>query len=236
MFRSERKPASFDRPFLPAVPGQGKGRFCLSIRTGRPDTLTLSPQPESSYGKRGIFYVICKQFKTHCTAYGYAGHVGRDRSRNLSDSACRGDVSDGASDQHHCLRIDGTLVFASVRCYDRRDPHALYGNPPLALTGAVFGAFLSGVLYRVSGGKLIFAWLGEIIGTGIIGAIVSYPVMTYLVGRTGLTWMFYVPSFIGGTLIGGAIAYVFLKALSRSHMLGQIQSALGVKVYDRKND
>ena len=60
--------------------------------------------------------------------------------------------------------------------------------------------------------------------------------MTYLVGRTGLTWMFYVPSFIGGTLIGGAIAYVFLKALSRSHMLGQIQSALGVKVYDRKND
>lgn len=108
--------------------------------------------------------------------------------------------------------------------------------PPLALTGAVFGAFLSGVLYRVSGGKLIFAWLGEIIGTGIIGAIVSYPVMTYLVGRTGLTWMFYVPSFIGGTLIGGAIAYVFLKALSRSHMLGQIQSALGVKVYDRKND
>ena len=74
------------------------------------------------------------------------------------------------------------------------------------------------------------------IGTGIIGAIVSYPVMTYLVGRTGLTWMFYVPSFIGGTLIGGAIAYVFLKALSRSHMLGQIQSALGVKIYDRKND
>ncbi len=67
------------------------------------------------------------------------------------------------------------------------------GIPPLALTGAVFGAFLSGVLYRVSGGKLIFAWLGEIIGTGIIGAIVSYPVMTYLVGRTGLTWMFYVP-------------------------------------------
>ena len=29
------------------------------------------------------------------------------------------------------------------------------GIPPLALTGAVFGAFLSGVLYRVSGGKII---------------------------------------------------------------------------------
>ena len=54
------------------------------------------------------------------------------------------------------------------------------GIPPLALTGAVFGAFLSGMLYRLSKGKLVCAFLGEVIGTGIIGAIVSYPVMTLL--------------------------------------------------------
>lgn len=110
------------------------------------------------------------------------------------------------------------------------------GIPPLALTGSCLRCVS---LRQFSTGYPVescFCLAGEIIGTGIIGAIVSYPVMTYLVGRTGLTWMFYVPSFIGGTLIGGAIAYVFLKALSRSHMLGQIQSALGVKVYDRKND
>ena len=52
----------------------------------------------------------------------------------------------------------------------------LMGIPPLALTGAVFGAFLSGVFYRISKGKILFAVLGEVIGTGIIGAIVSYPV------------------------------------------------------------
>ena len=52
------------------------------------------------------------------------------------------------------------------------------GIPPLALTGAVFGAFLSGMLYRLSRGKLVWAFLGEVIGTGIIGAILSYPVMT----------------------------------------------------------
>ena len=39
------------------------------------------------------------------------------------------------------------------------------GIPPLALTGAVFGAFLSGVFYRISKGKLICAVLGEVIGT-----------------------------------------------------------------------
>ena len=52
----------------------------------------------------------------------------------------------------------------------------MMGIPPLALTGAVFGAFLSGVFYRASGGKIICAVLGEIFGTGIIGSLVSYPV------------------------------------------------------------
>ena len=36
------------------------------------------------------------------------------------------------------------------------------GIPPLALTGAVFGAFLSGMLYRVSGGRMILLWLGKL--------------------------------------------------------------------------
>ena len=105
--------------------------------------------------------------------------------------------------------------------------------PPLALTGAVFGACLSGILYRASKGKIIFAVLGEIIGTGIIGAIVSYPVMAFLMGRSGLTWFFYVPSFILGTLIGGAVAYIFLKALSKTGMLAKFQLGLGAKVYDK---
>lgn len=107
------------------------------------------------------------------------------------------------------------------------------GIPPLALTGAVFGAFLSGVLYRASKGKLIFAVIGETIGTGIIGSIVSYPVMTFIWGRTGLTWMFYVPSFIAATIIGGTIAFVFLTALSKTGMLAKIQRSLGAKVYDK---
>ena len=63
---------------------------------------------------------------------------------------------------------------------------SLMAIPPIAITGAVFGAFFSGVFYRVSKGSLIFAVLGEVIGTGIIGAILSYPVMTIFWGKTGL--------------------------------------------------
>ena len=107
------------------------------------------------------------------------------------------------------------------------------GIPPLALTGAVFGATLSGILYRLSGGRLWTAVVGEIIGTGLIGAMASYPVMTLLYGRTGLTWMFYVPSFIMGTLIGGTIAFFLLSALRRRGTLRAIQHKLGVQRLDR---
>ena len=110
------------------------------------------------------------------------------------------------------------------------------GIPPLALTGAVFGAFLSGMLYRLSKGKIVWAFLGEVIGTGIIGAIVSYPVMTWIWGRTGLTWMFYVPSFTAGTLIGGSLAFVLLTRMKKAGLVAQIQSALGSDVYTGGNE
>ena len=109
------------------------------------------------------------------------------------------------------------------------------GIPPLALTGAVFGAFLSGVFYRMSNGKILLAVLGEIIGTGIIGAIISYPVMSIIWGKEGLSWMFYVPSFTCGTLIGGSIAFVFLRKLSDNGMLTDIQHKLASESYQDKS-
>ncbi len=105
--------------------------------------------------------------------------------------------------------------------------------PPLALTGAVFGAFLSGVLYRQFKGSLMAAVIGEVIGTGLIGAIVSYPVMTLLMGKEGLTAFYYVPMFLGATLIGGGTAYVVLIALKKTGMLSTIQTKLGSKRYVR---
>lgn len=111
----------------------------------------------------------------------------------------------------------------------------LMGIPPLALTGAVFGAMLSGILYRISKGKLLCAVIGEVIGTGIIGAIVSYPVMTFIYGKAGLTWLFYVPLFVCGTLIGGTIAYIFLTSLQKTGMLANFQQSLGAKIYAKQN-
>ena len=107
----------------------------------------------------------------------------------------------------------------------------LMGIPPLALTGAVFGATLSGLLYRYSKGKLWAAVVGEIIGTGVIGAIVSYPIMAFVLGRAGLSWFFYVPLFFTGTLIGGSIAFLLLMALTRQKVLRELQEKLGVNIF-----
>lgn len=110
---------------------------------------------------------------------------------------------------------------------------SLLGIPPLAITGQVFGAILSGIFYRKSKGSLLFAVIGEILGTGVIGALVSYPVMKLFYGTGDITWYYYLPSFIIATIIGGSVAFIFLKTLQKSKVLYSIQKKLGVNVYDK---
>jgi len=109
------------------------------------------------------------------------------------------------------------------------------GIPPIALTGAIFGAFLSGVLYRASKGSIAMAFLGEVVGTGIIGALLSYPVMAMFSPREGLYLFFYLPTFIPGTLIGGSIAYIFLRRLSKIGILQDFQKRLSMPSYEHKD-
>lgn len=47
--------------------------------------------------------------------------------------------------------------------------------------------------------------------------------------------MFYIPSFICGTLIGGSIAYVFLRKFADSGMLSKIQNMLASRSYQDKS-
>lgn len=109
---------------------------------------------------------------------------------------------------------------------------SLMGIPPLALTGQVFGACLSGIFYRMSKGSLLAAVIGEIIGTGIIGAILSYPIMSIFYGSGDITWFYYLPSFLIATIIGGSVAFIFLKTLQKSKVLSKIQRKLGIQVYE----
>jgi energy coupling factor transporter S component ThiW len=88
------------------------------------------------------------------------------------------------------------------------------GIPPLALTGAVFGGVLASLFYKFGGQKVWLSWLGEIIGTGVIGSVLSYPVMILFTGtKNGLYWFLYTPRFLFATLIGGFIGVILVSIL-----------------------
>ncbi|MFD1485126.1 energy coupling factor transporter S component ThiW [Lacticaseibacillus baoqingensis] len=99
----------------------------------------------------------------------------------------------------------------------------LMGIPPLALTGAVFGAFLAGWGFRLARHNWGAA-IGEIIGTGLIGSLVSFPVMVWFTGSTqALYWFVYTPRFFGGSISGSLIGLVVLYQLDRLGMTKKLQ-------------
>ena len=51
----------------------------------------------------------------------------------------------------------------------------------LAFPGSMIGAFLAGIMYKKFK-VLISAVIGEIIGTGILGAIIAYPISVLVMG------------------------------------------------------
>lgn len=73
----------------------------------------------------------------------------------------------------------------------------------LAFPGSLFGALFAGFLYRKTH-NILWASLGEIIGTGLVGSIIGMPIATYFLGSKALGFFFLIPPFtlsaLGGTL------------------------------------
>ena len=81
----------------------------------------------------------------------------------------------------------------------------------LAFPGSMIGAFLAGILYKKTK-RMGYAMVGEVLGTGILGAIVSYPVSKYLIGKEA-TLFFFVGPFILSSFIGAIIGYSLIKII-----------------------
>lgn len=87
----------------------------------------------------------------------------------------------------------------------------------LAFPGSMVGALCCGLLYKYSS-KLAFAVTGEIIGTGVLGAIAAYPVAAWLMGRDAAILGFVVP-FLISTAVGASIAVIIIQALQKVGLL-----------------
>ena len=101
----------------------------------------------------------------------------------------------------------------------------LSGRTIQAVAGAIFGPILGGLLYR----KTKSLWLtlvGEVIGTGIIGAIVSYPLMKWFYGLDAQQWYYYIPFYTPSAVVGGAMGVAAMLILKKNGMLARMQQAL----------
>ena len=87
----------------------------------------------------------------------------------------------------------------------------------LAFPGSMCGALISGILYKKTK-KLPFALIGELVGTGILGGILAYPVAVGLMGKEAAMFTYVIP-FLVSSLGGTILAAVLTNILKRTHAL-----------------
>lgn len=91
----------------------------------------------------------------------------------------------------------------------------------LAFPGSMAGAFLGAFLFQKTR-KLLPACLGEVIGTGLIGGLLCYPVAVFLMGKEVAVFFFVAPFFMS-TLAGTILAAVLLAMLHRLGLFSYFQ-------------
>ena len=96
---------------------------------------------------------------------------------------------------------------------------------PLAFPGSMCGALLGGLLYKY-GKKLPFAYIGEVVGTGIIGGMLSYPVAYLVMGNKAAALFTFVVPFLISTCGGTLIAIIITLPLKKSGLLGRMKESL----------
>lgn len=78
-----------------------------------------------------------------------------------------------------------------------------------AFPGSMIGAFLAAYLFKKTK-KIGFAFAGEVVGTGIIGAIASYPIAVLFLGQEAAVFGF-IPAFLASSLAGATLGFILLK-------------------------
>lgn len=95
----------------------------------------------------------------------------------------------------------------------------------LAFPGSMCGALLSSLLYKWIK-KLPAAYVGEVVGTGIIGGVPAYPIAAVLMGnQTAALFTFVVP-FLISTVVGTIMAIVITMTMQKTKVLAKLQQQI----------
>lgn len=90
----------------------------------------------------------------------------------------------------------------------------------LAFPGSMCGALLCGLLYH-SSRKLTFALIGEVVGTGIIGALLAYPIAALMLSSKAAFYGFVMP-FSFSSFTGAALSLILLLSLQKTGVLRRL--------------
>jgi energy-coupling factor transport system ATP-binding protein len=92
--------------------------------------------------------------------------------------------------------------------------NALGTGTLLAFPGGMIGAFIAGFFYRTTWNIYIAAF-GEIVGTGLLGAIASALIVAPVLMKKGMAMGALIITFSGSSLLGSIIGVLALKLLER---------------------
>ncbi|MGI6056283.1 MAG: energy coupling factor transporter S component ThiW [Bilifractor sp.] len=101
---------------------------------------------------------------------------------------------------------------------------ALDGCDFQAVIGAIFGALLSGFLYTKTH-KLWAAWIGEVIGTGVISAVLASAIFNVAL-HIKYALFYLIPYYAPASAMGATLAIAVLLVLKRSKALPKMQAQL----------
>lgn len=94
----------------------------------------------------------------------------------------------------------------------------------LAFPGSLFGAFLASILYQKYA-RTYLAFIGEVLGTGLIGAVCAYPVAVLFMGKTTAVFAFVIP-FMLSSFVGALAALVIFEFTSVKKIVAKRKESL----------
>ncbi len=94
----------------------------------------------------------------------------------------------------------------------------------LAFPGSMVGALCCGLVFRFTR-KYIPTYLAEIVGTGVLGGMLAYPIAVLVMGKEAAIFTYVLPFFIS-TFGGTVIAAVLVTALQQTKVLAKLQEML----------
>ena len=129
----------------------------------------------------------------------------------------------------HCVNVISTAFlgpwYGCLAAFICGVLRMMSGRTIQAIIGAIFGPIIGGLLYKKTKNIYLLA-IGEIFGTGIVGALAVYPFMRLFYNLEAVEWYYYVPFYTPSAVVGAIMGVTVLLILKKSKMFDQLRAGL----------